>query len=259
MSWPGSTVPTTNLDAGTDSPASARADLKTAVDHLNTIIGARGSTTGIASLDSSGKVPFAQLPVTKFGNGLAVLTNPTTSWTVPADVYRIKVRAVGGGGGGGYTTPGTGGDHGGGGGAGAVVERWFDVTPGAVFTCSIGLGGAGKSAASDGDGADGGDTVFMSPGSGAVPASHEVRAKGGGGGEGPPNRFGGAGGEPIGGNLNLWGGAGVSGTTRGGVGGANAMTGGAAGAVGVGGGGGGGSGSLTPGFSGLDGVIVIEW
>jgi hypothetical protein len=38
MSWPASNVPTTNLDAGTDSPASARADLLQAVQYVNTFI-----------------------------------------------------------------------------------------------------------------------------------------------------------------------------------------------------------------------------
>jgi len=35
MTFPTASIPTTNLDAGADSPASARADLKTAVDQLN--------------------------------------------------------------------------------------------------------------------------------------------------------------------------------------------------------------------------------
>lgn len=38
MSWPVATIGTTNIDAATDSPAIARADLKSAVDALNTMI-----------------------------------------------------------------------------------------------------------------------------------------------------------------------------------------------------------------------------
>ena len=37
MTWPTSQVSTTNLDAGTDSPALARAQIKTAVDNVNSI------------------------------------------------------------------------------------------------------------------------------------------------------------------------------------------------------------------------------
>lgn len=37
MTWPTSAVSTTNLDAGTDSPAQARAQLKSAVDNVNSI------------------------------------------------------------------------------------------------------------------------------------------------------------------------------------------------------------------------------
>jgi hypothetical protein len=39
MAWPSGTAGTTNIDAGTDSPAAARADLKDALDKLNLIIG----------------------------------------------------------------------------------------------------------------------------------------------------------------------------------------------------------------------------
>lgn len=38
MTWPNTTVSTTHLDAGTDEPRLARADLKDAVDKLNSII-----------------------------------------------------------------------------------------------------------------------------------------------------------------------------------------------------------------------------
>lgn len=60
MAWPSGTVPTTNVDAGTDSPSAARADIKQAIEAVNTMVGARGQTDGIASTDSTGKVPTAQ-------------------------------------------------------------------------------------------------------------------------------------------------------------------------------------------------------
>lgn len=260
MSWPGSTVPTTNLDAGSDSPAAARTDLKDAVDKLNTIIGARAATDGVASLDSSGKVPLAQIPTIAIQSGVFVDSTPGSgkTWTVPAGVTKVRVRFAGGGGGGGYVSPGTGGDHGGGGGAGAVCERLFDVVPGSVFNYTVGAAGVGKASSSDGDGTDGGESQVVSPAS-ATPSSLTVRALGGGGGEGPPNRYGGAGGEPIDGYPGFWGGAGASGEARGGMGGANRFTGGSAGAPGYGGGGGFGSGDMTDGFDGLEGVVIFEW
>lgn len=61
MAWPTGTVPTTNVDAGTDDPSQARADIKTAFDKLNEAIGARGIASGVASLDGSGRVPSGEL------------------------------------------------------------------------------------------------------------------------------------------------------------------------------------------------------
>lgn len=64
MAWPSSTVNTTNLDSASDKPADARADLLSAVQAINNIINARGQASGVASLDSSGLVPDAQIPDT---------------------------------------------------------------------------------------------------------------------------------------------------------------------------------------------------
>jgi len=257
--WPSSDIDTTDLDAGTDVPATARADLKEAVDNINTIRAARGVADGIASLDASGKVPVAQLPVTPVASGVEVKSTPGAfTWDVPAGVTRVRVRAAGGGGGGGYTSVGTGGDHGGGGGAGGYAEKYFTVVPGSTFTGTIGGGGAGHASSSDGDGADGGDTDVTSPAS-ATPPSATVNADGGAGGKGPTDCFGGAGGAASGGDVNLAGGTGVSGATRGGAGGSNALSGGAAGATGYGGGGGFGSGGGTDAFDGLDGCVIFEW
>ena len=49
MGWATSVnVVTTNLDAATDSPASARADIKTAFDELKNVIDGRNTTNGVA-------------------------------------------------------------------------------------------------------------------------------------------------------------------------------------------------------------------
>lgn len=52
MTWPTAAVVTTNLDAGTDSPASARTDLKDGVDKLNQVI-AHVSTFAATLLDDT--------------------------------------------------------------------------------------------------------------------------------------------------------------------------------------------------------------
>ncbi|SPF49307.1 hypothetical protein SBF1_4460001 [Candidatus Desulfosporosinus infrequens] len=69
------------------------------------------------------------------------------SFTVPAGIYRIFVKAWGGGGGGGpggtiaySNTYGTGG--GGGGGSGGYAGVWLSVTPAQVIIITIGAGGA---------------------------------------------------------------------------------------------------------------------
>jgi microcystin-dependent protein len=60
MAWPGASISTANLDSGTDSPASARADLLAAVQAINDIIGSRAVASGIASTDAAGLVPTGQ-------------------------------------------------------------------------------------------------------------------------------------------------------------------------------------------------------
>lgn len=253
-------VITTNIDAGSDSPATARGDLKAACDELTNVINGRGAADGVASLDSAGLVPVTQLPAVPLLNGIQVISTPGSgTWTVPAGVTVIEVEVVGAGGGGGYTSVGTGGDHGGGGGAGAFASKRFAVVPGTDFSYTIGAHGVGKANSSDGDGTAGGQTTLTSPAS-ATPPSYTVTAGGGDKGYGPgTSNFGGAGGSASGGDVNLVGGAGASGATRGGMGGGNALVGGVAGAAGYGGAGGFGSGGGTSAFDGLDGVIIIRW
>lgn len=256
--WPASPVVTTNMDAGSDSPATARSDIKTMADDVNLVIAARGVADGIAALDSAGLVPQAEIPITPISGGAPVVfsTPGSTTWTVPAGVYRVKVTVVGAGGGGGFTSSG---DHGGGGGAGAVAEKHFTVVPGTVFSFTVGAHGVGKSSGSDGAGTAGAQSNCSSDGT-ATPASFTVTAGAGGAGQGTSgNNFGGGGGQAVNGDINKWGGAGISGATRGGAGGSNAFTGGAAGATGYGGGGGFGSGNVTSGFDGLDGAVIFEF
>lgn len=63
MAWGNSTnVVTTNLSAGTDSPAAARADLKSALDELTAVINGRNTANGVAGLNASSKLLATQLP-----------------------------------------------------------------------------------------------------------------------------------------------------------------------------------------------------
>jgi hypothetical protein len=142
MSWPTTPVGVTNLDAGTDSPAAARADLKAAVDAVNAMIGMGD--------------PFALhgrlLAVRKFTTG--------GTYTPTAGTSFVIVEAVGGGGGGGgagVTGSGAIAAAGCGGGSGAMVRAL--VSSGfAGVALAIGAGGAGGSGNSTGS--QGGDTTF---------------------------------------------------------------------------------------------------
>jgi hypothetical protein len=70
MTWPDTgTLATTHIDAGGDDPAQARPTLKTALDEIEEIKGARGTADGIASLDGDALIPTAQLPVVPISKG----------------------------------------------------------------------------------------------------------------------------------------------------------------------------------------------
>jgi hypothetical protein len=96
----------------------------------------------------------------------------TTSWTAPEGITSVDYLIVGGGGGsgGGFDTGG-----GGGGGGGMVLTGTMSVTPGTVYTITVGDGGAGgvseRSPVSETNGSDGENSVFDS-----------LTALGGGGG-----------------------------------------------------------------------------
>lgn len=84
----------------------------------------------------------------------------TTSWTCPANVNSIELLVVagGGGGGGGFDTWAGGG---GGGAGGLIYYSSYTVTPGSVYTVTVGGGGAGGvGSASPRYGAAGGNAVF---------------------------------------------------------------------------------------------------
>lgn len=89
MTWPNSAINTTNLDAGTDQPALARADLKSAVDAVNAMI---------AYGDPKANIPFFEVQATNTRDGsnriqLAVTTNPMSLVTLSDNNYRFTVPA----------------------------------------------------------------------------------------------------------------------------------------------------------------------
>lgn len=101
-----------------------------------------------------------------------VVTNftSTTTWTAPAGVTSVTAECWGGGGGGGgYNLIPTGGASGGAGGSYSL--QVVSVTPGVIYTVTVGIGGSGGAAG--GAGSAGGDSWFSS--------SAAVLAKGGAG------------------------------------------------------------------------------
>lgn len=93
MAWPtnDSNIVTTNLDAGTDSPAAARPDLKAALDELANVINGRNQASGVAGLDASSKITNTQLPDTIVSSASTDLTiDPNTGVVVIQDVMQLN-------------------------------------------------------------------------------------------------------------------------------------------------------------------------
>ena len=80
MAWGDSTnIVTTNLDAGTDTPAAARPDLKAALDELTLVINGRAQASGVAPLDASSKILATYLPnELNSSSGTALTLDPAT-------------------------------------------------------------------------------------------------------------------------------------------------------------------------------------
>tara|TARA_R100000951_G_scaffold5674_6_gene6153 strand:+ start:1952 stop:2371 length:420 start_codon:yes stop_codon:yes gene_type:complete len=93
MAFPTASVTTTNLDAGTDDPSLARADLLDGVQKLNTIISEGGAANGVALLDSSAKLSANQMPTTITATGVQVF-NPSSGVVHIQDVLRLTSKTV---------------------------------------------------------------------------------------------------------------------------------------------------------------------
>jgi len=77
MAWPTTVIDTTNMDAAGDNPGNARAEIKKMADNVNSIKDSKGVASGIAELDSGGKVPTSQVPniaANKGGTGFTAFT-----------------------------------------------------------------------------------------------------------------------------------------------------------------------------------------
>lgn len=91
MAFPTSQVVTTNLDASTDDPSAARADLLDATQKLNTIIDEAGTAQGVALLNISGQIPNSQIPST-IAPATGVLTLAPVDGVVKIqDVLRLQL------------------------------------------------------------------------------------------------------------------------------------------------------------------------
>ena len=92
MAFPTTQITTTNLDAGTDSPASARADLLDAVQKLNTIIDDANAAGGVLVLNGSAQVPGANLPSVIAPTSGVLTLAPTTAKVKIEDVLRLQTQ-----------------------------------------------------------------------------------------------------------------------------------------------------------------------
>lgn len=184
------------------------------------------------------------------------------TWTQPAGVTKVKVTVVGGGGGGGGTDANAS-QTGGGGGSGSVAIATLTVAGNVTVT----VGAAGGGGVGNNNGTTGGSSIFST-----VTSIGGSGGSGHGGGSG--SGAGGAGGTASGGDINLSGENGFSGsvsykaggdTPLGfGVGAFPAAGAGSAGSTGTNYGSGGGGGiangsSNINGGAGTQGLVIVEW
>ena len=89
MAWPidSTNIVTTNLDAGSDNPASARPNLKTALDEIKNIINGRNEASGVAGLDASSKIANTQLPDT-------IVSSSSTDLTLTPNTGCVNINSV---------------------------------------------------------------------------------------------------------------------------------------------------------------------
>jgi hypothetical protein len=96
MAWANATnVVTTNLDSGTDSPAAARADIKTALDELKIVINGRAQASGVAPLNASSTIDAQYLPDEINSSVSTPLTlDPATGKVFLEEILNLKPQTV---------------------------------------------------------------------------------------------------------------------------------------------------------------------
>ena len=96
MTWgTAGNISTTNLDAASDSPANARADLKAALDEIVSIINGRNAANGLPGLDASSKISAAQLPDEINSSSTNPLTlDPATGKVKIEDVLNLNPQTL---------------------------------------------------------------------------------------------------------------------------------------------------------------------
>lgn len=96
MAWADSNnIVTTNLDAGTDSPAAARPDLKAALDELTLVIDGRATADGVAPLNASTKIDATYLPDEFNSSALTALTlDPSTGKVKIEEIINLQPQTL---------------------------------------------------------------------------------------------------------------------------------------------------------------------
>ena len=89
MAWPANTtnIVTTNMNAGSDNPASARADIKAALDEIINLINGRNQASGVAGLSASSKIVNTQLPDT-------IISSSSTDLTLTPNTGTVNINSV---------------------------------------------------------------------------------------------------------------------------------------------------------------------
>lgn len=91
----GTTLTTQHLDNATDSPASARSELKLGIDATQDIIDSYDSPSGIAALDAGGKIANTKLPDTIIsGSGNNLTLDPNTSIVKINNILGLEPQSV---------------------------------------------------------------------------------------------------------------------------------------------------------------------
>lgn len=91
MTFPiGTVISTANLNAGTDSPALARADLLQAVEAVNDIIDSANQENGVLVLTGSGKIPNSVFPTAITLSAGVQVINPQDGVVNIRDVLRLQ-------------------------------------------------------------------------------------------------------------------------------------------------------------------------